>query len=440
MARYGTQHKEATRRRIVEAAGRRLKRDGIDGTGIAALMADAGLTNGAFYAHFASKDDLVASVVAEELRLQASGFGALDAGPAGVEQLVRAYLSPEHRDHPEAGCPSAALLDEIGRSDDLTRQAYTAGARTIIDEIASHLAPDDPGTAHGLAINVLSLIVGTLQLSRAMTDHELSIEVLEKGLECVVSLINQGNNRCSSLQGDRMTQLTAQTALVTGANRGLGREFVNQLLERGVSKVYAAARDPKAITATDPRVVPLQLDVTDRDSVARAAEVADDVSVVVNNAGILAGAPVLDHDTSQLRRELEVNLFGPLAVTSAFAESVAERSGVVVNVASVLSWLALGGSYSISKAALWSATDSMRLELAPRGVQVVGVHMGYVDTDMTVGVDAPKTAPADVVRQVLDGIEAGALEVMADDMTREVRGGLQHPVGARYAGFMPSPA
>jgi len=109
----------------------------------------------------------------------------------------------------------------------------------------------------------------------------------------------------------------------------------------------------------------------------------------------------------------------------------------VVNVASVLSWLALGGSYSVSKAALWSATDSMRLELGPRGVQVVGVHMGYVDTDMATGVDAPKTAPADVVRQVLDGIEAGALEVMADDMTREVRGGLHQPVNARYAAFLP---
>ena len=235
-----------------------------------------------------------------------------------------------------------------------------------------------------------------------------------------------------------MTQLAAQTALVTGANRGLGREFVNQLLERGVTKVYAAARDPQAIVVTDSRVVPLQLDVTDADSVARAAEVADDVSVVVNNAGISAAAPVLSNDTSQLRRELEVNLFGPLAVTSAFADSVAERSGVVVNVASVLSWLALGGSYSVSKAALWSATDSMRLELAPRGVQVVGVYMGYVDTDMTAGVDAPKTAPADVVRQVLDGIEAGALEVMADDLTRDVRGGLHQPVEARYAGFLPA--
>jgi NAD(P)-dependent dehydrogenase (short-subunit alcohol dehydrogenase family) len=187
----------------------------------------------------------------------------------------------------------------------------------------------------------------------------------------------------------------------------------------------------------DPRVVPLQLDVTDPDSVVRAAEVAGDVSVVVNNAGISLAARVLDDDSTQLRRELEVNLFGPLAVTAAFGDQVAARSGVVVNVASVLSWLALGGSYSVSKAALWSATDSMRLELGPRGVQVVGVYMGYVDTDMTSGVDAPKSAPADVVRQVLDGIEAGASEVIADDLTRAVRGGLHQPVAERYAAFLP---
>ena len=234
-----------------------------------------------------------------------------------------------------------------------------------------------------------------------------------------------------------MTQLAARTALVTGANRGLGREFVLQLLERDVDKVYAAARNPQTIVVRDPRVMPLQLDVTDAESVARAAEVAGDVSVVVNNAGISVAARVLDADTAQLRRELEVNLFGPLAVTSAFADHVAARSGVVVNVASVLAWLALGGSYSVSKAALWSATDSMRLELGPRGVQVVGVYMGYVDTDMTAGVDAPKTAPAEVVHQVLDGIEAGALEVMADDLTRAVRGGLQQPVNERYAAFLP---
>lgn len=231
-----------------------------------------------------------------------------------------------------------------------------------------------------------------------------------------------------------MTALTGRTVLVTGANRGLGREFVAQLLERGAAKVYAAARNP--VASDDPRVVALQLDVTAPDSVARAVEAAPDVDVVVNNAGISTPTPVLTPDTTNLRRELEVNLFGPLAVTSAFADGLAERSGAVVNVASALSWIGLGASYSVSKAALWSATDSMRVDLAPRGVQVVGVYMGYVDTDMAAGVDAPKTSPADVVRQVLDGVESGASEVLADETARQVRAGLHRPVDERYAPFL----
>ena len=189
MARYGTEHKEATRRRIVEAAGRRLKRDGIDGSGIATLMADAGLTNGAFYAHFASKDDLVASVVEEELRLQAAALRVLAPGLAGVEQLVRAYLSPGHRDHPDAGCPSAALLDEIGRSADAAKDAYTAGAKTFIEQIATRLAPGDPESAHGRALILFTMIIGTLQLSRAVTDRELSDEALAHGLDQALTFL-----------------------------------------------------------------------------------------------------------------------------------------------------------------------------------------------------------------------------------------------------------
>jgi len=234
-----------------------------------------------------------------------------------------------------------------------------------------------------------------------------------------------------------MTQLVNQTALVTGANRGIGREFVRQLLDRGVAKVYAAARDPRTIVTDDPRLVPLQLDVTDADSVARAAEIAQDVSVVVNNAGIARAGSVLDADTSNLRRELETNLFGPLAVTSAFADRLAQRSGVVVNVASILSWIALGGTYGVSKSALWSATDSIRLELGPRGVQVVGVYVAYVDTDMSAGADAAKSNPADVVRQVLDGVENGSVEIMADDLTRAVRANLNQPIETQLAKFLP---
>lgn len=234
-----------------------------------------------------------------------------------------------------------------------------------------------------------------------------------------------------------MTQLAHQTALVTGANRGMGREFVSQLLDRGVAKVYATARDPRTIVAENPRLMPMQLDVTDAGSVARAAEIAQDVSVVVNNAGIARVGSVLDPDTSNLRRELETNLFGPLSVTSALAGPLVERSGVVINVASIVSWISLAGTYGVSKAALWSATDSLRLELGPRGVQVVGVYVAYVDTDMSAGADAAKSDPADVVRQVLDGVEAGAVEIMADDLTRAVRASLSQPVEAQFAQFLP---
>jgi NAD(P)-dependent dehydrogenase (short-subunit alcohol dehydrogenase family) len=228
------------------------------------------------------------------------------------------------------------------------------------------------------------------------------------------------------------TTLDGQVVLVTGANRGLGSEFVTQLLERGAAKVYGAARRPDSITHTDPRVVPLELDVTNPESVARAAAAAPDVAVVINNAGISIPTSVLSADRTNLRRELEVNLFGPLAVTSAFLDAVVERKGSIVNIASVLARYALGASYSVSKGALWMATDSMRLELAPKGVHVLGVYMGYVDTDMVAGVAAPKTAPADVVRQVLDGLENGSDEVLADQIARTVRAGMHQPLAERY--------
>jgi NAD(P)-dependent dehydrogenase (short-subunit alcohol dehydrogenase family) len=211
----------------------------------------------------------------------------------------------------------------------------------------------------------------------------------------------------------------------------MGREYIAQLLDRGVAKIYAAARDPQTVDAADPRVVPLQLDVTDTASVAEAGRTASDVSVLINNAGIARMASVLDADTSKLRAELETNLFGPLALASTFADRIAERSGAIVNVASILAWLPIGASYGVSKAAVAYATDSMRLELAPRGVQVLGVYVGLVDTDMGKFSDAPKSDPADVVRQVLDGIESGADEVLADEGTRSVRAQLGKPIRER---------
>src|SRR5215218_2165482 len=179
MARYGSEHKEATRRRIVETAGRRFKRDGIDGSGVATLMADAVLTNGAFYKHFASKQELVATAVAEQLHDQSEQFRSRPPGRAGLEEFVREYLSVAHRDHPEDGCPSAALLDEIGRCADATKQAYTDGVLAGIDDIAARLAPDDPASARVRALGLFAAMVGTLQLSRALADEQLAGEVLE---------------------------------------------------------------------------------------------------------------------------------------------------------------------------------------------------------------------------------------------------------------------
>ena len=188
MARYGKEHKEATRRRIVEAAGRRFKRDGIDGSGIATLMADAGLTNGAFYAHFASKEELVATAVADQLRAQRASLSVLAPGRAGVEQYVRAYLSVEHRDNPDDGCPSAALLDEIGRCTDATKQAYTDSVLVVIDDIVARLAPQDPQSARVKTLSVFAMMVGTLQLSRALADPQLADEVLEEGIQNALAL------------------------------------------------------------------------------------------------------------------------------------------------------------------------------------------------------------------------------------------------------------
>jgi len=182
VARYDTEHKSATRRRILETAGRRFKQDGIDGSGIATLMGDAGLTNGAFYAHFQSKDDLVANVVGEELRVQCDRIRALPPGPAALEGFVRDYLSPSHRDLRADGCPSAALLDEIGRCDVASQQRYTEGANAIVDAIASHLSPRSPRSARARALGLFTVLVGTLQLSRAVSDPAFSDEVLKHGI------------------------------------------------------------------------------------------------------------------------------------------------------------------------------------------------------------------------------------------------------------------
>ncbi|MET8615378.1 SDR family oxidoreductase [Streptomyces misionensis] len=229
-----------------------------------------------------------------------------------------------------------------------------------------------------------------------------------------------------------MTTIKDSVVLVTGGSRGLGKALVEELYERGAAKVYATARDPRAVTHPD--AVPLALEVTDPASVAAVAARTPDVTVLINNAGISLGAhSLLDAPLDDVRREFETNFYGPLLVTRALV-SVIERNGGghLLNVHSVLSWLGIAGSYSATKAALWSQTNSLRLELRPRGIEVTGLHVGYIDTDMTSGIDAPKSDARDVAALALDGVEAGAHEVLADDLTRSVKAGLSGDLAALY--------
>jgi TetR/AcrR family transcriptional regulator, transcriptional repressor for nem operon len=189
--RYGKDHKQATRQRILEAAGRRFKQDGIDGAGVATVMSDAGLTNGAFYAHFSSKEDLVANVLADQLRAQRQGFHDQPSDRAGLESFVRSYLSPEHRDQFADGCPSAALLDEIARRPPATRGVFTDEVMGIVDDIASRLDPTDVEAGRADALTIFGLMVGTLQLARALTDRDLSDRVLVSGVETALRLLDE---------------------------------------------------------------------------------------------------------------------------------------------------------------------------------------------------------------------------------------------------------
>jgi len=186
--RYDKDHKQATRRRIVEAAGRRFKEDGIDGTGLAAVMSDAGLTNGAFYAHFESKEDLVANVLADQVRTQRVRVDSLPEDRTGLEAFLGWYLSAEHRDNCADGCPSAALLDEIARRPDATRQAFAGEMTSYVDAIASRLDPADPEAARTDALTLVASMAGTLQLARALTDRDLSDQLLARGLETALRL------------------------------------------------------------------------------------------------------------------------------------------------------------------------------------------------------------------------------------------------------------
>jgi NAD(P)-dependent dehydrogenase (short-subunit alcohol dehydrogenase family) len=220
--------------------------------------------------------------------------------------------------------------------------------------------------------------------------------------------------------------------LVTGANRGLGLALAKAALAAGAKKVYGAARD--ASTVTLPGLTPVQLDVTNPASVAALARDLGDVSILVNNAGIATGSPVVGEGSiDKLRAEFETNVVGPMALSNAFAPILKQNGGgAIINILSALSWISLPstGTYSTSKAAAWAVTNGLRGELAAQNTRVVGAHMGYMDTDMTAGIDAPKAKPEDVARIIFEGLESGEDEVLADDIARQVRMGLRAERGA----------
>ncbi|MER7344936.1 SDR family oxidoreductase [Streptomyces aurantiacus] len=224
-----------------------------------------------------------------------------------------------------------------------------------------------------------------------------------------------------------MVAVTGKVAVVTGGRRGLGAALVDELLARGARKVYATARS--AYVDDRPEVVTAELEVRSAESVAALAEVAADAEIVFNNAGVLLPAALLTGDVENAAETFDVNVFGPLRVARAFAPILAANNGgALVNMHSVLSWLAGSGAYGASKAAAWSLTNSLRLELAPQNTQVVGVHAGFIDTDMVAAMERPKATPAEIAARIIDGLEAGDTEVLADNVTVSVKAALSGPV------------
>jgi NAD(P)-dependent dehydrogenase (short-subunit alcohol dehydrogenase family) len=226
--------------------------------------------------------------------------------------------------------------------------------------------------------------------------------------------------------------INGKTALVTGANRGLGRHLAAQLRDRGAT-VYAAARHPATVDL--PGVTPIALDITDPASVAAAAAAISGVSILVNNAGTSTGSSLLTGDPADIRLELDTHFFGTLAVIRAFAPQLAaQESSAVLNILSALSWVTFPntGAYCAAKSAEWSLTNALRLELAPQGTRVSALHVGYMDTDMTKGIDAPKSDPAIIAKLAIDGIAAGDAEIIADEVSRQVQAGLSSGVAALY--------
>ncbi len=222
-------------------------------------------------------------------------------------------------------------------------------------------------------------------------------------------------------------------ALVTGANRGLGEQLTSALLARGAAKVYAAARDPESIAV--PGAIPVRLDITDSEQVEAAAQVAPDVSLLINNAGLSTGSDVLSSNLDSWQLEFDTHVLGTLRMSRAFAPVLAGNGGgAILNVLSVLSWLAIPrtAAYTAAKSAEWSLTNALRVALAEQGTVVTGLHVGLMDTRIAATADGPKADPAHVAQLALDGIEAGAYEVLADELSRNVRSNLSGDIGRLY--------
>lgn len=230
--------------------------------------------------------------------------------------------------------------------------------------------------------------------------------------------------------------IAGSVALVTGSNRGIGRRFVLQLLERGAAKVYATARRPELVDIEGVEVLPL--DITDQDSIDAAAAAASDVTLLVNNAGIATTGSLVTDPLDDARREMDTHFWGNLGMVRAFAP-VIERNGGggIVNVLSALSWFVYPGSggYAAAKAAEWNMTNAVRLELAAKGITVQGLHLGAADTDIMAGYEGPMIDPAEAARAALDGVERAAAEVVVDDWSAMVKASLAHEPEGFYAQF-----
>lgn len=229
-------------------------------------------------------------------------------------------------------------------------------------------------------------------------------------------------------------QLDNATVFITGANRGIGLAFAREALARGARKVYAGARDPASVTL--PGVEAIRLDVTNPADVAAAAQRCGDVTLLVNNAGVATFGGFLDSSIEAVRAQFDTNVIGPMLVARAFAPVLAANGGgAILNVLSVASWISSPqlAVYGATKSAAWSLTNGLRHELRAQGTQVLGLHMGFVDTDLTRGIDSPKSTPEAIVRQAFDALQAGADEVLADEITRQVKQGLSAQPGVYLA-------